>query len=84
MMVMRPEEILTREDLVRFIELLVDDLIHHSDEWENAELLAYLESLSGWIADMNGAFRNRYGTDAPETPSWSLIGKMLLAAKYYE
>jgi len=81
---MEPEEIQTRADLVRFIQLLGEDLIHHEDEWENTDLLRYLQAMSRWVADMDRLFRNVYGHEVPEQPTWALVGQILLAAKYYE
>jgi hypothetical protein len=74
----------SREDLGEFVQSLADNLRDHPEEWENPDLVRYLEAMSGWIADMHGHFRNIRGKDVPEQPTWEMFGMMLLAAKYYE
>ena len=73
----------SRQDLATFIRRLISDYESDSDSWENKNLVAYLDGLAGWTDDMDGYFHN-LGEKVPEQPSWSLFGKMLLAAKYYE
>jgi len=73
----------SREDLAAFIRSLISDYESDSEGWENKNLVAYLDALAGWTEDMDGHFHN-IGEGVPEQPSWSLVGKMLLAAKYYE
>jgi hypothetical protein len=81
---MNPESVQSREGLGRFVESLAQDFLDHREEWQNTDLEAYLESMSAWIADMNGVFRNLYGTDAPEQPTWELFARILLAPTVYE
>ena len=73
----------SRQDLAAFIHSLISDYEDDSKTWENKELVAYLRALAGWTEDMDGYFHN-IGEEGPEQASWSLFGKMLLAAKYYE
>lgn len=73
----------SRQDLAAFIQSLISDYESDSESWENKNLVAYLDALSGWTQDMDGLFHN-FGREVPEQPSWNLIGEMLLAAKYYE
>jgi hypothetical protein len=73
----------SRQDLTAFIQSLISDYKSDSENWENNNLVAYLDALAGWTEDMDGYFQN-IGEEVPEQPSWSLFGKMLLAAKYYE
>lgn len=72
----------SRQDLAAFIQSLISDYESDSESWENKNLVAYLDALAGWTEDMDGYFHN-IGEEVPEQPSWSLLGKMLLAAKYY-
>jgi len=78
------ETIETREDLVQFIEALLQDLTAHEDSWENPTLKRYLAALAAWTQDMEGYFQNIHRTSVPTEPSWKLIGYMLLAASIYE
>jgi len=71
------------ESLAKFVAALQADLLARPDEWENADLARYLEAMSGWIADMDGYYRNS-GEPFDGSPSWSIFADMLLAAKIYE
>jgi hypothetical protein len=79
----RVESIRSRDDLVGFVRELVRDLEANPGEWENATLVAYLESLAAWLEDLEGYDRNR-GDVTPDPPGWKTFGKALLAAKVYE
>jgi hypothetical protein len=72
-----------KNDLARFIQLLISDLKNNENEWENISLEDYLESMSAWLLDSDGLSLN-LGEEMPKQPNWSTIGKILLAAKYYE
>lgn len=74
----------TRLELAEFVQAMA--AVARSPgvrEWENDTLPRFLESLSGWISDMDGYFLNQ-GLREPPQPSWSLIADMLLAATLYE
>ena len=73
----------SRQDLAAFIQSLISDYESDAESWENNKLVSYLGALAGWTEDMDGYFHD-IGQEVPEQPSWSLFGKMLLAAKYYE
>ena len=76
---MSPEEVRGRDDLVRFLAHLSANV----DSFENKDLAVYLEAASGWLGDMDGWFRNR-GEEVPNTPSWSLLARVLRSATIYE
>src|SRR6185312_99148 len=78
------QQIQSRGDLSRFVEMLANDFRDNPDEWENTDIYRYLEALSAWITDMDGYYRNIYNQNVPESPDWKLCGMMLIAAKYYE
>ena len=77
------ETIRSREDLAGFVRDLINDLGARPGEWENNRLETYLEALAAWVEDMEGYYQNR-GEEAPQEPSWKLLGEILLAAKFYE
>ena len=77
------ESIRSRDDLVRFLRNLSDDLRTRPGEWENDGLESYLDAVASWTEDMDGYFRNR-GETTPQEPSWKLLGMILLAGKVYE
>ena len=76
-------EIVTRDDLVVFIERLRSDLESNSAQWENPTLGAFLAALGSWIEDMHGYYLN-HGREPPTTPSWRTVAEMLAAARVYE
>jgi hypothetical protein len=76
-------DIRSREDFVQFARALAANLRENPDEWTNADLGAYLESLGAWVEDMEGYYQNR-GEPAPEQPTWKTLGEILCAAKVYE
>lgn len=41
------EQVRTREDFVCFIHKLKEDTYINTDEWENKDILSYLESING-------------------------------------
>ena len=77
------EGIVTREDLVAFVEALRSDLEANPKQWENPTLAAFLGALVSWIEDMDGFYRSQ-GREAPKTPTWKTFGEMLAAAGVYE
>ena len=66
----------TKEDVLKTLRRLVDELKSNPDEWENPTLEMYLEALAAWLG--SPSFRNEID------PSWDLICEMFEAAKIYE
>ena len=78
-----PENIATREDLVKFIEALANESSSASKNWENEDLPSFLEAMAAWVEDMDGYYQNK-GESMPNQPSWKTIGEILKAATIYE
>lgn len=83
MSMIEPGRIRTREDLVEFIRGLSQELRQHPDQWENADLPAYLEAMAAWVADMEGFYSSK-GESPPARPDWKTLGEILAAARVYE
>ncbi|MBE1424726.1 hypothetical protein H4684_001360 [Desulfomicrobium macestii] len=79
----KPENIVTREDLVLFIQTLVNESYSASKNWQNADLPSFLEAMAAWIEDMDGYYQSR-GEPKPIQPSWKILGEILKAATIYE
>lgn len=77
------ETIQSREDFLRFLRLLADDLKSNPDSWENANLPRFLEALAAWIEDMDGYYLNQKQS-VPEKPDWQVLRDMFMAARVYE
>ena len=75
------EEIKTKDDLVLFLQLLLEDFRENINEWENVTLADYLEALAAWLHDSDGFYQKR---GEKLRPSWKMMGEIFLAAKYYE
>ncbi|WP_316569322.1 hypothetical protein [Neobacillus sp. YIM B06451] len=77
------EKVNSREDLVKFINLLRKDLQMNKDEWENANLADFLEAMEAWVNDMEGFYPNA-NQAVSEKQSWKMIANILYASKMYE
>jgi hypothetical protein len=82
-MSVNPENIATREDLVKFVEDLANEASSVSKNWENEDLPSFLMAIAAWIEDMDGYYQNK-GERVPSQPSWKTIGEILKAATIYE
>lgn len=80
---MEADDVRTREDLEAFLTELAESARTHPESIENIDLPTYLEAASGWVADMDGWFRNQ-GLPTPDQPSWTIIAQILSAATLYE
>lgn len=77
------ELIHSREDLAEFIDQLRQDFESNPEGWQNADIASYLEAMSAWLRDMDGYYQN-LGQPVPNSPTWRLIGDILIASKIYE
>lgn len=75
--------IATRQDLIRFVEKLAQNVVDQPELWPNSRLEQFLEALAGWLGDFEGAYLNQ-GLEIPRTPTWRFFGEVLLAAGSYE
>ena len=73
----------SRDDFVKFVDALRQDLSIHPADWQNATLSDFLEALSAWVQDMDGYYLNNQ-LPIPTSPEWKNLAEMMLAAKYYE
>lgn len=55
---------------------LAADLRSHPEEWENVNLVAYLEALAAWLGDWQAKHN--------EPLTWDFVANMFEAGKYYE
>jgi len=70
------DEIKSKEDFIVFLEELTRDFEKNKEEWENQDLISYLESMKAWLEDSDDF--NCEGN------IWMVIGRIILAPKYYE
>lgn len=73
----------TKEDFVSFVELLVQNLRNNPGEWENKDLVSYLDAIASWTGDSDGYYRNM-NLPIPQNVDWKVFANILIAAKMYE
>jgi len=71
------------DQLADFVNALRENLLQHSDEWENLDLERFLTAMEAWIRSLNSYARNS-GDSSVMVPTWSTFAKILCAAKVYE
>ena len=77
------ENVNSKKDFIDFINALSDDNKTNIDEWENTDILSYLEGISSWIEDMNGYYKNM-NLDVPTDIDWKFIATLFYVGKIYE
>ncbi len=77
------DKVNTREDLIEFLHQLENDNRNNEEQWENVTIQDYLESISGWIEDMDGAYFNM-NLDVPHNINWNFIALLFYMGKIYE
>lgn len=78
------ETIQSKQDFEYFLECFVEDYRQNREDWENQDLLSYLEGLNGFINDMTGYYENRSQGKNIEDLSWRTVAEILIAASVYE
>lgn len=73
----------SKEDFVKFLEYLIENLNNNSEEWANSSLSEYLEAMASWTEDMEGYYYNN-NLPIPENVDWKVFANILIAAKMYE
>ena len=73
----------SREDFIKFVGALVQDLKNNPNNWENKSLDNYLEAVQSWTEDMEGYYINN-SLPYPENINWGVIADIFIAAKMYE
>lgn len=78
------KKIKTKEDLTKFLELVLEDFRTNKDTWENDTLDRFLSALAQFTKDFNGYRLHNPLSSGEEDPSWRTFGEILVAAIYYE
>lgn len=77
------ENVKSKEDFISFINRLSKDNQINNDEWENKDILSYLEGVSSWVEDMDGYYKNMK-LDVPINIDWRFIATLFYVGKIYE
>jgi hypothetical protein len=73
----------SKEDFVKFMSYLINDLKDNPQQWENRSLLEYLEAIQSWTEDMDGYYVNN-NLPVPKNANWNVFADILTAARIYE
>ena len=77
------EALHTRQDFERFLSALIKNLKSKPDDWDNDDLLSFLEAMKDWTHDAQGYYNN-FNLDVDiEKPSWRFFADILRAARVY-
>lgn len=73
----------TKEEFLRFLEILANDRRSNEDEWENKSVEDYLLSIQSWIEDMDGYYENN-NIEVSQNIDWNFIANIFYVGKIYE
>lgn len=80
---MNHTEVRSRDDFVRYLAGLVQEISAQQQKVENVSTEDFLEALAAWIADMDGYFANQ-GAESPGEATWQLMAMAITAGLVYE
>lgn len=78
------QRVKSKEDFLKILSLLREDLHINSKQWENNTLESYLEAMEAWAMVMEKYYAQRDVDVDLERPSWRVFADILLAARVYE
>ncbi|MBP1996682.1 DUF7660 family protein [Paenibacillus eucommiae] len=77
------EQVKSKEDLIKFISALRNNLDTQIGDWENSTLERYFEAMEAWMNDMDSYYVNTNQL-VPDQPTWKVFADILYASKIYE
>jgi len=77
------KNIKSKEGFIEFLDLLSKDRYENNDEWENNTIEEYLTSISSWVEDMEGYYKNS-NLPMPNNVDWSFVATLFYVGKIYE
>lgn len=73
----------TKDDFIRFLEMLATDKKSNAGEWENKSIEDYLLSIQSWIEDMD-RYNENNNLEIPQNVDWNFIASIFYVGKIYE
>jgi hypothetical protein len=73
----------SKSEFEYFLKCFVEDYKRNRDEWENSDLLSYLEGMSNFVPSMDGYYENMNEEVDVEKANWRIIADILIAASVY-
>ena len=77
------QSVKSREDFIRFVDHLNDNLDEFRSQWENDDLKSFLRGLASFSNDIKGYYQNMGEKVDANVITWRMAAQMLLAAKVY-
>ena len=74
----------TKEDFMKFLQLFLKDFSENSANWENTTLEDFLSAMLSWVEDAEGYYTNIGELDVINNYSWRLFADILIASSMYE
>jgi len=72
----------TRDDFVRFVELMVESFDEPGSPWENATMQSFLLALASVARNLEGYYDSRdEAARNVESPDWEAVAGLLFAAR---
>jgi len=76
-------EVSSKHEFTRFLDLLIKDYTNNSDEWENKSIEDFLQGIKSWVEDMEGYYINN-NLSIPKDVDWKFFASVLYSGKMYE
>ena len=73
-----------RQAFIQFINLLRQDFLDNSANWENKSLDTFFEAMSSYADDIQGYYNNTNQDINADRPSWQIFADILKGATLYE
>ena len=80
----RAASVSDQASLAEFVKELADEFTKNPDGWENGDLESFLRSMSSWIEDMDGYYKNTGQHYDEKHISWRTFADILVASTMYE
>jgi hypothetical protein len=81
-------KITDRESFIKFLDLLYEDYTYNQNEWENKTLADFLEAMTRYARDIQGAYDNNQESLGrhinADIASWRVFADILKGAIIYE
>jgi hypothetical protein len=79
------EDIKTKQDFLRFIDLLINDYRENQEKWENQSVEDFLDAMCRWTESIEAYYKNNEVSGVDLTAvTWRVFADILIAPKYYE
>lgn len=77
------KQVSSKADFDHFLKCLAEDLKTNPREWENKDLLRYLQAIAAFAESADGYYKNVGEPVDTERFSWRLVSQILLAGSVH-